>query len=139
MNNLQAKKEVVKKTTTSATSEKIAQTETPKKPTNAQLPMQNDALSQFFSPVTAEQRIKNLEIFKKLAEKHEFLREKADNLNAFLVSRDGMKEKLTITSDANVHFEISNSIIIEQILNLCVSKLDELIEQSNQQILTYNI
>ena len=78
-------------------------------------------------------------VFKKMVEKHEFLTEKADNLNAYMVGRDGMKEKLSIHSDSGMDFEISNSNIIEEILNLCAHRLDEKILASKTDILTFEI
>jgi len=117
----------------------IAKIQKPVLEEKKELPNKNEVLDNLFTPTTAEQRIKNLDIFKKMAEKHNFLREKADDLNAYLVSRDGMREKLIIKSDGNNEFEISNSNIIEEILNLCASKLDGLIQESNKQVLTFQI
>lgn len=98
-----------------------------------------EELSKILSPVSAEQRIKNLEILQKMADKHKFLKEKRDSLNAFMVARDGMKERLIIMNDNHENFEITNGVIISELLNICSQKLDEMLEESNQQITAFQI
>lgn len=98
-----------------------------------------EELSKILSPVSAEQRIKNLEILQKMADKHKFLKEKRDSLNAFMVARDGMKERLIITNDNNEDFEITNGVIISELLDICSQKLDEMLEESNKQITAFQI
>ena len=71
---------------------------------------------------TAEKRIKNLMIFEKISEKHNFLKEKSDELNAYLVGRDGLKETVTIENTNGLCLEISNSSVITEILNLARAK-----------------
>ncbi|MEN5130452.1 hypothetical protein [Elizabethkingia anophelis] len=139
MNTLTTKKEEVKTVATSvgvATVAKNGKTENAK---NDVLQGKKEVLDKIFTPTTADDRLKNLNLFQKLAEKHNFLKDKADTLNAYMIGRDGMKEKLTIKSDCGMEFQISNSNIIEEILILCTSKLDEMMEESNTQILTFNI
>ena len=74
------------KTVTSATANgKIANTkETPGTP-KATIQERKEELKKILEPVSAEQRIKNAENFQKLAEKHKFLTEKADDLNSFMI------------------------------------------------------
>lgn len=98
-----------------------------------------EELSKILSPVSAEQRIKNLEILQKMADKHKFLKEKRDSLNAFMVARDGMKERLIIMNDNHENFEITNGVIISELLNICSQKLDEMLEESNKQITAFQI
>lgn len=96
-------------------------------------------LKKIFEINNAEQRIKNLEILQKMADKHKFLKEKQDSLNAFMVSRDGMKEKLIIMNDNAESFEITNGVIISELLEICSNKLAEMLEESNKQITTFQI
>lgn len=98
-----------------------------------------EELSKILSPMSAEQRIKNLEILQKMADKHKFLKEKRDSLSAFMVARDGMKERLIITNDNNEDFEITNGVIISELLDICSQKLDEMLEESNKQITAFQI
>lgn len=98
-----------------------------------------EELNKIFAINTAEQRIKNLEILQKMADKHKFLKDKQDSLNAFMVSRDGMKERLIIMNDNAESFEITNGVIISELLEICSNKLAEMLEESNKQITTFQI
>ncbi|MEC5157028.1 hypothetical protein [Chryseobacterium sp. MP_3.2] len=98
-----------------------------------------EALAKILEPVTAEQRIRNGENFLKIAEKHRFLTEKEDDLNSFMIGRDGLKEKVQISNDNGQIFEISNSVVIDEVLNLCSEKLSHLVSESKEQILTFHI
>ncbi|WP_260377681.1 hypothetical protein [Bergeyella zoohelcum] len=104
-----------------------------------ELQSKKEELSKILNPVNAEQRIKNLEILQKMADKHKFLKEKRDSLNSFMVSRDGMKERLIIMNDNNENFEITNGVIISELLEICSQKLDEMLEESNNQITSFQI
>ena len=128
------------KTVTSATANgKIANTKETPGTQKATIQERKEELKKILEPVSAEQRIKNAENFQKLAEKHKFLTEKADDLNSFMIGRDGLKEKVRISNDNGQIFEISNSVVIEEVLNLCASKLETLVDESREQILTFHI
>lgn len=88
---------------------------------------------------TADKRIKNLENFQKLCTRHNYLKRKSDNLNSYLISRDGLKETLTIECAEGEDFEISNNAIIGAILELCQNKLFDLLEKSEKEVLEYTI
>ena len=88
---------------------------------------------------TAEKRIKNLQIFEKICGKHNFLKEKSDELNAYLVGRDGLKETVTIENTNGLCLEISNSAVITEILNLSQSKIFALLEESEKEVLKFII
>lgn len=140
MNDLQTKGNGAK-TVTPATDKtsKAAEPKNPKTETKTDLEAKKTELQKILSPVTAEQRIKNAENFQKLAEKHTFLTVKNDELNAFMIGRDGLREKICIMNDNEQTFEISNTAVIEEVLNLCSQKLGALIEESKEQILTFSI
>lgn len=139
MNDLKTKENGVKKVASSTEVATVAKNGTAEIQKNQQLQDKKEQINKILAPTTAEQRIKNHNIFGKMVEKHEFLTEKADNLNAYMVGRDGMKEKLSIKSDSGMSFEISNSSMVEEILNLCAQRLDEKIEASKTEILTFDI
>ena len=139
MSALTTKKEDVKTVATSADVATVAKNGKSENIKNEVLQSKKEVLDKIFSPATADDRLKNLNLFQKLAEKHLFLKDKADNLNAYMIGRDGMKEKLSIKSDCGMEFQISNSNIIEEILLLCASKLDNMMDESNSQILTFQI
>lgn len=117
----------------------IAKVELVKPGAEATKAEQKETLRKIMEPKSAEQRIKNAENFQKLAEKHTFLTQKSDELNAFMIGRDGLREKVIIMNDTEKAFEISNSLVIEEVLNLCSSKLDNLITESKEQILNFAI
>lgn len=139
MNALQDKGNDVKKVASSAEMATVAKNGKAEDLKNQELQKKKDQVNILLAPTTAEQRIKNHVNFTTLVEKHKFLTEKADNHNAYMIGRDGMKEKLSIKSDSGLTFEISNSNIIEEILILCGNKLDQMLEDSNKQILTFEI
>ncbi|MFC4688675.1 hypothetical protein ACFO4P_17165 [Epilithonimonas pallida] len=139
MNNLKTKENDVKAVASSTETATVVKNGNSTEAKNQQLQGKKEQITKLLTPTTAEQRIKNHSLFSKMVEKHGFLTEKADSLNAYTVGRDGMKEKLVIKSDSGMSFEISNSNIIEEILILCASKLDEKLKESNNQILAFEI
>lgn len=88
---------------------------------------------------SAEKRIKNLENFQSLCHKFNFLKKKSDDLNAYLVGRDGLKETLIIENTDGKTFEISNSRIIEKILLISQSELYNLLDTTEKQVLKFDI
>lgn len=96
-----------------------------------------EAVSKILTP-SASSRIKRLETFSKLANKHTKLIEKKDEMDSFNVSGDGLNEKL-ILDNGEQQFQISNSQVIAR-LKLEVEKtLCTLIEDSEKEIVNYNI
>lgn len=87
----------------------------------------------------AEKRIKNLQLFESICIKHKFLRKKADDLSAYLIGRDGLKETLIIENTDGQTFEISNSQILGEILVLCQDKLFDLLEKSEKEVVNFII
>ena len=139
MNALQQKGDEVKKVASSTELATVAKNGITENSKNQQLQEKKEQINKMLAPTTAEQRIKNHVNFTTLVDKHKFLTEKADNHNAYMIGRDGMKEKLSIKSDSGMSFEISNSNIIEEILILCGNKLAKMLDDSNKQILTFEI
>lgn len=88
---------------------------------------------------TAEKRIKNLENFQALCSKFNFLKHKSDDLNAYLIGRDGLKETLIIENTDGKTFEISNSRIIGKILLIAQEELFNLLDNSEKEVLNYHI
>lgn len=140
MSNLQAKNDSVKTvahvTETAKASQKVTNAQ---KPSNTTLEAKKEELKQILTPTTAEQRLKNLDHFKKLAEKHKFLANKHDELTAFRISKDGMREKIVMMSEDETVLEINNPLIIDEVLNLCETKLSDLLRESENQIIAFEI
>lgn len=140
MSNLQAKNDSVKTvahvTETAKASQKVTNAQ---KTSNTTLEAKKEELKQILTPTTAEQRLKNLDHFKKLAEKHKFLANKHDELTAFRISKDGMREKIVMMSEDETVLEINNPLIIDEVLNLCETKLSDLLRESENQIIAFEI
>lgn len=140
MSNLQAKNDSVKTvahvTETAKAPQKVTNAQ---KTSNTTLEAKKEELKQILTPTTAEQRLKNLDHFKKLAEKHKFLANKHDELTAFRISKDGMREKIVMMSEDETVLEINNPLIIDEVLNLCETKLSDLLRESENQIIAFEI
>lgn len=122
-----------------ATAKAPQKTTIEEKAKNSILEAKKDTLKQMLTPNTAEQRLKNLEHFRKLADKHRFLANKHDELTAFRISKDGMREKIVMMSEDDTVLEINNPLIIDEVLNLCENKLSDLLKESENQILAFEI
>lgn len=130
---------VVKTVATATENAKTTKTNVTAKNTKQEFETKKIELNAILNSGNAEQRIKNLEVFQKMADKHKFLKEKRDTLTAFMVSRDGFKEKLMIMNDNNESFEITNGTIISELLDICSDKLDEMIRESEIKISSFQI
>lgn len=100
---------------------------------------QKNAFKMPIIETTAEKRLKNLENFQKLCGKYNFIKMKSDELSAYLVGRDGLKETVIIENTDGQTFEISNTLIIGEILELSQNKLIELLEKSEKEVTDFKI
>lgn len=87
----------------------------------------------------AEKRLKNFDNFQSLCKKFNFLREKSDDFNAYMIGRDGLKETLTIENTNGQVFEISNSRIIGKIMILCQEELFALLDECEKDVVNFEI
>ena len=106
---------------------------------NATFERKKEEIKQLINPVSADQRLKNAELFSKMAEKYTFLKRKQDELQSYMVGRDGLKEKVIIKCEGCEDFEVSNSLIINEILEISAEKLENLVKESENEILNFNI
>lgn len=88
---------------------------------------------------TAESRLKKLETFKILATKHKHLVGKSDDLQNFIASSDGMKEKVILKNSQGFEFEVSNSSVIGKIIDVMETELTEITRISEKQVLEFSI
>lgn len=123
---------------TIANGEKKVSSATDKKENAKSTNVKNDSLFPKLE-TSAEKRIKNLENFQALCGKFNFLKLKSDELGAYLVGRDGLKETLILENSDGKTFEISNSRIIEKILLIAQEELYNLLDSSEQEVLKYQI
>jgi hypothetical protein len=90
-------------------------------------------------PMTsAADRLKKVEQFQKLGERFDFLKGKDQELKNFTISQDGVLAKITLACPGGT-VEISNSLIIEKVVQLCQSELDQLLAKTEAEILTFVI
>lgn len=88
---------------------------------------------------TAESRLKKLETFKILAEKHQYLSQKNDDLQKFIASSDGMKEKLILKNSQGFEFDASNSQVIEKVIFVIKEELQKITDHSEKEVLRFQI
>lgn len=88
---------------------------------------------------TADFRIKKLANFQILAGKHQFLLDKKNELDKFLVSSDGTKEKIILKNASGFEMEVSNTQVVEEVVQVMQNKLNQFIEHSEKDILNYHI
>ena len=88
---------------------------------------------------SAESRIKRMHNFGILAKKHEFLKKKSEELNSFIISSDGTKEKIFLENAEGFKFEVTNTQVVEQVVDTIKMQLDVFLTASEKEILEYSI
>jgi hypothetical protein len=88
---------------------------------------------------TAEQRLKNLKNFQLLGQRYENLLQKQDELNTFNVSNDETQDKLKLTNASGFTFTLSNTIVINEVIDLISSHLEVKIGNTQKEILEFSI
>jgi hypothetical protein len=88
---------------------------------------------------SAESRIKKAKQFNFLAEKYEILKGKKDELDNFLLSSDGTKETIFLENAKGMRFTVTNSQVIEKVVELLTDQLSTFIEKSEEEIQIFPI
>lgn len=112
--------------------------EAPKKTLQEETVKKTEAIIKSFAP-SAEERIKNAENFKILTNKYAHLKSKSEELKKFKISSDGTKEKIYLENSEGFKFEVSNSKIIENTLNLLEDTLNTILLDTEQQVQNFII
>jgi len=99
-------------------------------------PVQN--LKMLLGP-TAEQRLKSLEQMKILGDKYTFLKQKEDELEKFILSSDGTKEKISLSNASGFKFEVSNSQTIEKVLEVIAKDLNIFTIRAENEIISFTV
>lgn len=97
-----------------------------------------DEIKRLLNP-TAEQRLKSLEQMKILGDKFTFLKTKQDELQSFMLSSDGTKEKISLSNASGFKFSVTNSQTIEKVLEVINTDLIIFTEKANQEVLNFTI
>jgi hypothetical protein len=92
----------------------------------------------FLGP-TAEQRLKSLEQMKILGDKYTFLKQKEDELEKFILSSDGTKEKISLSNASGFKFEVSNSQTIEKVLEVIAKDLNIFTIRAENEIISFTV
>lgn len=88
---------------------------------------------------SAEFKIKKARQFNLLAEKFETLKAKKDELDNFIISSDGTKETIHLQNAKGAKFVVSNSQVIEKVIDVLTDQLDTFIDYSEKQIQAFQI
>lgn len=120
---------------TKATSNGTAKKVEPKK---VEVLKSESTVKDFLNP-TAEDRINRANNFAILAKKHQFLKNKSEELDRFLISSDGTKENIHLTNAEGFKFEVSNTQVIEKVVQTISEQLNVFLEKSNREILDFTV
>ena len=99
---------------------------------------QDNEIKRLLSP-TAEQRLKSLEQMRILGDKFTLLKTKEDELEKFILSSDGTKEKISLSNASGFKFEVSNSQTIEKVLEVIAGDLKIFTERAEQEIISFTV
>ncbi len=88
---------------------------------------------------TAESRLKRLDNFQILAERHKFLTSKNDELQKFIVSSDGTKEKIILKNAQGFELEVSNSNVVDKVVQVVKEELQKITDASETEVLNFHI
>lgn len=88
---------------------------------------------------SADGRIKKLENFQLLANRYSFLKRKQDELERFILSSDGTKEKVILSNASGFSIEVSNTQVIEKVQELIQAELDTFVKASEKEIVNFQI
>lgn len=91
-----------------------------------------------FAP-SAEDRIQRAKDFEILTGKFTHLKMKKQELDRFMLSSDGSKEKIVLENSAGVKIEVNNSSVLKKVQKLMNDTLDELLKDAEQQVRTFVI
>lgn len=86
-----------------------------------------------FKP-TAEERIKNAEKFKILTSKYDHLKAKKEEMEKFKISSDGTKERIYFENSEGFKLEVSNSNIVNNMLQLAENTLNEIVNKTEKEV-----
>lgn len=88
----------------------------------------------------ASTRIERLETLNKLAQRHDFLKHKAKELDLFRASNDGLKAHVSfVSSVGGEHVQVTNAQVIEKLVSVAGLELALLLGKCEDEINTFEI
>lgn len=124
--------------TKTAVKKETAQEEATKTAQAAKVENATAKVKAILSP-SADGRIKKLENFQLLANRYSFLKRKQDELERFILSSDGTKEKVILSNASGFSIEVSNTQVIEKVQELIQAELDTFVKASEKEIVNFQI
>lgn len=124
--------------TKTAVKKVTAAVEVPKAEKAVQMEKASAKVRDIFSP-SADGRIKKLENFQLLASRYNFLKNKQDELERFILSSDGTKEKVVLSNASGFSIEVSNTQVVEKVQNLVQAELEAFLKLSEKEIVNFQI
>lgn len=88
---------------------------------------------------SAEERIKNMAKFQILTKKYDVLKEKKEELEKFKISSDGTQEKIYFENSQGYKLEVSNSNVIDEMLQLAEKTLKNILQTTEEQVQNFII
>lgn len=89
--------------------------------------------------VSAENRIKKLETFGIISEKYNKLKTRTDDLTNFRAGNDQTKCEMKFSSQSGYTFTISNSEVVEKVLDVVEGMLFNLLDKAENEVLNFKI
>ena len=124
--------------TKTAVKKEAAQEEATKTAQVAKVESATAKVKEILNP-SADGRIKKLENFQLLANRYSFLKRKQDELERFILSSDGTKEKVILSNASGFSIEVSNTQVIEKVQELIKAELDTFVKASEKEIVNFQI
>lgn len=95
-------------------------------------------ISELINP-SAKARISRLETFKVIAEKHEAMTSKYDELTRFMASNDGTNANMKFNSDNGYSFTLKNPAVISKVLLIVEKEFSNVLEATENEVLSFTI
>lgn len=91
-----------------------------------------------FAP-SAEERIKRLSNFQILTTKYSHLKMKQEELEKFMLSSDGQREKLVLENSVGLKIEVNNSNVLKKVQGVMSDILNELVAETELEVKNFVI
>ena len=88
---------------------------------------------------SAEDRIKRAANFSILSGKFTHLKMKSEEIEKFIISSDGTKEKLVLKNSAGLEIEVTNSQVLSKVVNLMQDTVKDLLNATEQEVKSFVI
>lgn len=112
--------------------------ETAKATAKPQIQKSQSTVKDFLAP-SAQDKIQRAENFAILAKKYAYLKEKRENLDRFMISSDGTKEQITMTNAEGFDFQVTNTQVIEKVVDTISAELQLFLDKSEQEIVEFTV